>query len=255
MVVAGDVPAPLEKQPRNNIMKQCPACSRTFSDDTLVYCLDDGSVLANAYDPGATQRMPSPRSTSPPPTEYLPLSKPSQQRSKTWLIVLLTSVLLLSLVAAGALILWLSLRDRNSGAQNSSASQTVTNQSDREATSANKGKNNRASSSPSTETSQSWKLVGVWRTNVSELGVNEEITYTFLANGTSQAVFKDAKGRTATDHGTWQYSDGILYEKFSNGVSGKGSIEWIDNDTLVITIIDNGVPAYNGLKRRYRRIS
>jgi hypothetical protein len=45
-------------------MKQCPVCSRTFSDNTLVYCLDDGSVLANAYDPGATQRMPSPRSTN-----------------------------------------------------------------------------------------------------------------------------------------------------------------------------------------------
>jgi type II secretory pathway pseudopilin PulG len=238
-------------------MKQCPVCSRTFSDDTLVYCLDDGSVLANAYDPGATLRMPSPRSTNPPPTEYLPLSKPSPQRSKTWLIVLLASVLLLSLVAAGTLILWFSLRDKNNGAQDSSASQTSTNQSEREATSSNNSKNNRDSSSSSTETTQttpSWKLVGVWRTNVSELGVNEEITYTFRANGTSQAVFKDAKGRTATDHGTWQYSDGILYEKFSNGVSGKGSIEWIDNDTLVITIIDNGVPAYNGLKRRYRRI-
>lgn len=78
-------------------MKQCPVCSRTFSDDTLVYCLDDGSVLANAYDPGATQRMPSPRNTNLP-------TAPPPQRSKTWLIVLLTSALLLSLVAAGTLI-------------------------------------------------------------------------------------------------------------------------------------------------------
>ena len=254
MVIAASIPAPFEKQLRNNAVKQCPVCSRTFSDDTLVYCLDDGSVLANANDAGATQRMPSPRSTNPPPTEYLPPSKPSPQR-KIWLIVILTSVLLLSLVAAGALVLWLSLRDKNNGTQDSSASQTSTNQSEREGKNSNNGKNNKDSSSSTPETSPSWKLVGVWRTNVSELGVNTEITYTFLADGSSKMVFKSGKGQTGTDYGTWQYSDGILYEKFSNGVSGKGTIEWIDDKTFEITIIDNGVPAYNGLKRRYRRIN
>ena len=81
-----------------------------------------------------------------------------------------------------------------------------------------------------------------------------EITVTFLANGTSRYSFKDAKGRTGSDTGTWQYSDGILFERFSNGSSAKGSIRWIDRDNLEITIIDNGVPAYSGLKRRYRRI-
>ena len=239
-------------------MKQCPACRRTFTDDTLVYCLEDGSALGNVYDASATQIMPPPRVTSPRPAEFapsnLPLRQPPQQRRYVWLIALLASGLLLCFVAAGAVIAWINIRNTNR-AQNqsaSTASQSSTNQSQRNATNSNASKKDSAPSL--TETSPSAKLVGVWRTNVFELGINEEITYTFFADGTSRAVFKDTKGRTGTDHGTWQYSDGILYEKFSNGASGKGSIEWIDNDTLVITIIDNGVPAYNGLKRRYRRI-
>ena len=241
-------------------MKQCPSCNRTFSDDTLVYCLEDGSALANTYDTSATQIMPSPRVTSPPPPESArynpPPPQPPQQRSYMWLIALLASGLLLFFVAAGAVLAWINLRDTNRAQDQtvSPASQSATNQNQRDATNSNPSKKDKDSSSSLTETSPSSKLVGVWRTKVSELGNNEEITYTFLADGTSSVVLKDTKGRTGTDHGTWQYSDGILYERFSNGASGKGSIEWIDNDTMVITIIDNGVPAYKGLKRRYRRI-
>ena len=97
-------------------------------------------------------------------------------------------------------------------------------------------------------------LVGSWRTNVTENGQATEITVTFLAEGDTRYRFKDAKGRTANDTGTWQYSDGILFERFSTGASGKGSLRWIDDDTVELTIIDNGVPAYAGLKRIYRRV-
>jgi hypothetical protein len=61
-------------------MKQCPTCHRTYSDDTLVYCLDDGSVLAAAYDPQATQIIAPPRRTDPMPTAvFLPPTTPAQQ--------------------------------------------------------------------------------------------------------------------------------------------------------------------------------
>jgi hypothetical protein len=238
-------------------MKQCPACNRSFSDDSLVYCLEDGSALGNVYDAGATQIMPPPRVTSPPPTQFatnLPTPQPPQRRSYIWLIVLLAAGLLLCFVVAGAVIAWINLRDTNRAQDQSTspASQSSTNKNQRNETNSNA--NQKDSPSSVTETAPSAKLVGVWRTNVTEFGNTMEITYTFLADGTARGVFKDTKGRTGTDRGTWQYSDGILYEKFSNGASGKGSIEWIDNDTVVITIIDNGVPAYHGLKRRYRRI-
>jgi len=106
--------------------------------------------------------------------------------------------------------------------------------------------------SPTPRTSAS--LVGSWRTNVTENGQATEITVTFLSEGDTRYRFKDARGRTANDNGTWQYSDGILFERFSSGASGKSSLRWIDDDTVELTIIDNGVPAYTGLKRIYRRV-
>ncbi len=59
-------------------MKICPTCSRKYEDETLTFCLDDGSRLA-AADPQATWHLPSqpssetrravpPTSPSPPAT-------------------------------------------------------------------------------------------------------------------------------------------------------------------------------------------
>jgi hypothetical protein len=54
-------------------MKQCPACNRTYGDDSITFCLADGALLSapyDHYDQGATQRIPA-RLTNPPPTEVL----------------------------------------------------------------------------------------------------------------------------------------------------------------------------------------
>jgi hypothetical protein len=37
-------------------MKSCPTCNRTYPDDTLAFCLIDGSVLSAPYDPQETRR-------------------------------------------------------------------------------------------------------------------------------------------------------------------------------------------------------
>lgn len=52
-------------------MKSCPTCNRTF-EDTLTYCLIDGSILDAPFDPHATLVIPEPRQTEPPPAEVLP---------------------------------------------------------------------------------------------------------------------------------------------------------------------------------------
>jgi len=54
-------------------MKRCPQCNRTYTDDALSFCLDDGSPLVSAsapssYDPSATIQFPQARDTSPQPT-------------------------------------------------------------------------------------------------------------------------------------------------------------------------------------------
>ena len=58
-------------------MKRCPQCNRTYTDDALSFCLDDGSPLVSAaapssFDPSATVQYPQARDTSPPPTIAYP---------------------------------------------------------------------------------------------------------------------------------------------------------------------------------------
>ena len=35
-------------------MKRCPTCNRTYSDETLSFCLADGALLSASEDPQAT---------------------------------------------------------------------------------------------------------------------------------------------------------------------------------------------------------
>lgn len=50
-------------------MKRCPSCNRTYNDESLNFCLEDGTPLVGAPDPNATLRYPPPRETGEPPTE------------------------------------------------------------------------------------------------------------------------------------------------------------------------------------------
>jgi hypothetical protein len=53
-------------------MKNCPTCKRTYQDDTLAFCLDDGALLSAPYDPHSTSRGHGGRGTDPSRTEVLP---------------------------------------------------------------------------------------------------------------------------------------------------------------------------------------
>ena len=90
-------------------MRQCPTCNRSYGDETLTYCLADGSLLSDQYDSGATQRIPLPRETNKQ-TELLHLTPPTAQstRRDTPLITYVV-IGLLALIAGGtivALIKW-----------------------------------------------------------------------------------------------------------------------------------------------------
>src|SRR6266436_244392 len=51
-------------------MKSCPACNRTF-DDTMTFCLVDGSILSAPFDPNATHQSAAVRDADPAATEML----------------------------------------------------------------------------------------------------------------------------------------------------------------------------------------
>jgi len=222
-------------------LKQCPTCRRTYPDNTMVYCLDDGSSLVTTPDLQKTLRV-----SLPPVPDHTPPLRPLSEapaRSRKWPIFVMVALLLIGLLAAGVGILIL-------GYSRMSAPSEVTNEEPR----SNQKPQSGSSPPPSPTPRTAQALVGTWRTNVDENGRQMEITVTFLSTGNTRYVFKE-RGQTTTDTATWEYSDATLFEHYSHGASGKGAIKWIDDNNFEITIIDNGVPAYNGLKRQYHRIS
>lgn len=92
-------------------MKICPRCQKTYTDDNLNFCLEDGSVLtqASASAPPDTVMMPTPQVTQPqqaPPgqagaqqawnTAPQPYAMQPKKSSKTWLwVVAILGVLVL----------------------------------------------------------------------------------------------------------------------------------------------------------------
>jgi hypothetical protein len=61
-------------------MKTCPACGRRYEDDTLVFCLQDGSRLGSTsdVDANATLLIPPAAPTQPGPTAFSPRAAPAQ---------------------------------------------------------------------------------------------------------------------------------------------------------------------------------
>lgn len=52
-------------------MKRCPQCDRTFSDETLSFCIADGQLLSASYDSPATLPLAPARATNGAVTEVL----------------------------------------------------------------------------------------------------------------------------------------------------------------------------------------
>lgn len=61
-------------------MKSCPACGRRYEDDTLVFCLQDGSRLSSTsdVDANATLHIPPAAPTQAGPTVFSPRATPAQ---------------------------------------------------------------------------------------------------------------------------------------------------------------------------------
>lgn len=107
-------------------MKSCPTCGRTFSDDTLTYCLGDGSLLSAPYEPEATLSLPLSRITSPTKTGVpfqapapTPPATPASGAAFKYVVIAL-----LALIAGGGIMAWL-----NSGAQGPASDNPSVNKS------------------------------------------------------------------------------------------------------------------------------
>src|SRR6476661_2699270 len=106
-------------------MKRCPTCKRSFEDDSLAYCLDDGSPLVPETGPEseATLVTPSPSLAPPPPptqfAQYQPAAPPvgavPKRRVWPWVVggLVVFFFLVMGIVAAVAFRLVKNPRNSN----------------------------------------------------------------------------------------------------------------------------------------------
>jgi hypothetical protein len=181
-------------------MKVCPRCQKTYTDDNLNFCLDDGVVLqqtgANEAPPTVFMNQPAP--TNPQPMVQAPPTMQSQQpawntspqpqfggppkkSSKTWLWVVLILGLVV-LVCGGGLVGFFAYVathvDNNTVAANTSPANTKTTVN----TKTNTSTSNTTFPSNTTSTTSTSTTDG--RTNVEDIDLQEWVKDTSLYGNT-----------------------------------------------------------------------
>src|SRR4051812_10776151 len=90
-------------------MKHCPSCRRTYSDESLSFCLDDGALLITRPDSEATLvGVPPPVLPLPPTTVWKRPSRVTQpnvtSHNPTLTYAVVALVALLALLVGGGLV-------------------------------------------------------------------------------------------------------------------------------------------------------
>lgn len=122
-------------------MKRCPQCNRTYTDDALSFCLDDGAPLVSAsapssFDPSATVQYPQQRDTTPqptiaygpgqmpppstPPPAWSPMPPMAPQKRSVWPWILGIGAVMV-FMGIGVLILLVFLASRSGNNNNNNA--------------------------------------------------------------------------------------------------------------------------------------
>lgn len=98
-------------------------------------------------------------------------------------------------------------------------------------------------------------LFGTWRASIFEYGQKIEVLWIVKPNGITYFSFQYPNGNILTKAGRWNYSGNILTQISTDGEIGKGSIEFINPNYFILTILTNSDPGSAGIKRHYYRDS
>jgi hypothetical protein len=123
-------------------MKICPTCRKTYQDDNLNFCLEDGAILSVASnEPPPTVMMSQPRPTDPAPSFGIPptqqgiqssfgnqgaYAQPPKKSSKSWLWVVGILGVLLLLCGGGGVVGLILVASQGDVANNSGPSTSPT---------------------------------------------------------------------------------------------------------------------------------
>lgn len=102
-------------------MKRCPQCGRSYTDNALVYCLDDGTQLSASDDPQATLALPQSRPTDPFPQIATPsqLAQTQIVRQGVRPAVVYVLIALLALIIGGGAVAFYYEREKSNAAADS----------------------------------------------------------------------------------------------------------------------------------------
>src|SRR5437763_2619738 len=159
-------------------MKRCPQCNRTYADDALSFCLDDGSPLVSAaapssFDPSATVQYPQSRETTPPPTiaypgqsappppqspapppAWSPMPPPAPQKRSVWPWLLGIGAVLVFIVI-GIVILIIAIAKITNDNNNNRVANTNTNRTANRNTNTNRNTNDNTNANENSNTRSS----------------------------------------------------------------------------------------------------
>ncbi|MFY9620243.1 MAG: hypothetical protein WAQ99_10585 [Pyrinomonadaceae bacterium] len=147
-------------------MKRCPQCNRTYTDEALSFCLDDGSPLVSAsapssFDPSATVQYPQSRETTPqptiafgpgqpppstpPPPQWSPMPPMTPQKRSVWPWILgIGAVLAFMGIGVVILILVLASMGGNNNNNSNTNSNANSNRANRNSNASNTNANTRS---------------------------------------------------------------------------------------------------------------
>lgn len=104
------------------------------------------------------------------------------------------------------------------------------------------------------QTVDSRKLVGDWKCSGYEHGYWTEIVWQFNSDGSEYYQYC-IEGNMRELYGFWRYSNGIIFEVMTQADNnfGMGAVRWLNSNHFELSIINNEIATYSGMKRNYYR--
>lgn len=211
-------------------MKRCPQCKRTY-DESLSFCLEDGTVLSAAHDPQETLLMSRPEVLPLPRTIASPESPARHSANRRLLYAL---ILLLAILGAGVTVALFYERDRPLPA--SSDKQAASSSANKNTTTKSLAQTPQQPAQDRSEISSSHNLTGEWNLintieNSSYLPyINSRVGFRLSIIQVGQEI--TAEGKKVSANG----KDLSFAEQSPIHLTGR-----VDGTTIVATFVEEGL--------------
>ncbi|HMG75619.1 MAG TPA: hypothetical protein VK582_19120 [Pyrinomonadaceae bacterium] len=256
-------------------MKRCPQCNRTYTDDALSFCLDDGSPLLSTNvptpsDPSATVQYPQGRDTAPPqatiafnpgqvpppptpPPAWNPMPPPGPQKRSVWPWVLGIGAVLV-FMGIGVVILIFAVasitNDNNNNNRNSNNSNKVANRNSNKNTNSdetNTNTNTRSSLSTFTDdfSNKSW---GTGDSQYGSISYQDEAYHMHATKGGFIVMYGPDKPEYKTENATVRV--GLRSIDGDPPITGYGMV--VHGEKKDGKLEDYGFLIYNGDNPKYK---